>query len=133
VIGAAQLPCEYFVIAVVADDVEAGEPTRYKSRLLLVSDGFVVRGEVSVGEAEMRGLGADAVSLLRRERNEIQFRSAEGTMHLYLAQRAGGELTVAGRIIRDEMGTYSAFETRTDRVGLETFADGLKHFPHASS
>lgn len=129
-IGAAQLPCEYFVIAVVADEIEEGEPTRYKARMLIVSDGFVVRGTGVVAESEMRGLADGALSLLRRERNEIAFQSAEGTMHLYIRQRPGGELSVAGRIARDDLGTYSAFETRTDRTGLETFADGLRHFPH---
>ena len=130
VIGAAPLPGEYFVIAVVADDVLEGEPTRYKSRALLVSDGFVVRGEGVVAEAEMRGLAEETLSLLRRERNEVSFRSGDGTLTLFLGQRAGGELAVAGRIVRDELGSYSAFETRTDRTGLETCTDGLRHFPH---
>jgi len=130
VIGAAQLPCEYFVIAVVADDILEGEPTRYQSRTLLVSDGFVVRGEGRVSETEMRGLGADARDLLRRQRNEVSFKSEDGNVYLFFGLRPGGELTVAGRIVRDELGTYSAFETRTDRTGLETFTDGLRHFPH---
>jgi hypothetical protein len=133
VIGAAQLPCEYFVVAVVADDVESTEPARYRARLLLVSDAFVVRGMATVGESEMRDLGRDAIELLTRKRTEVSFRSEGGHLHLWIAPRADGEVAVAGRIVRDEGPAYSAFETRTDRGGLEAFADGLRQFPFATS
>ena len=42
--------------------------------------------------------------------------------------RGDGEVAVAGRIVRDDGPAYSAFETRTDRGGLEAFADGLRAF-----
>lgn len=132
-IGAAQLPCEYFVVAVVADEVETTDPARYRARVLLVSDAFVVRGVASVSEAEMRDLGRDAVELLTRKRHEVSFRSEGGHLHLWIAPRADGEVAIAGRIIRDDGPAYSAFETRTDRGGLEAFADGLKQFPFATS
>ena len=119
------------MVAVVADDVETTDPARYRARLLLVSDAFVVRGMATVGEAEMRALGRDAVELLARRRNEISFRSEGGQIHLWLAPRGDGEVAVAGRIVRDDGPAYSAFETRTDRGGLEAFADGLRAFPFA--
>lgn len=128
-IGAAQLPCEFFVVAVVADAVETTQPPAYRSRLLIVSDAFVVRGTAVISEDEMHAFGRQAGQLLERQRNEISFRSESGHLHLWIATRGDGEFVIAGRIVRDEGPAYASFETRTDRGGLASFADGLSGFP----
>jgi hypothetical protein len=131
VIGAAQLPCEFFVVAVVADAVETTQPPSYRSRLLIVSDAFVVRGTATISEDEMHAFGRQAAQLLERQRNEVSFRSGSGHLHLWIAPRGDGEFAIAGRIVRDDGPAYSSFETRTDRGGLSAFVAGLAGFPFA--
>lgn len=128
-IGAAQLPCEFFVVAVVADAVETTQPPSYGSRLLIVSDAFVVRGTATISESEMHGFGRHVGQLLDRQRNEVSFRSGTGQLHLWIAARGDGEFAIAGRITREDGPAYASFETRTDRGGLSSFATGLQGFP----
>ena len=130
-IGAAQLPCEFFVVAIVADAVETTQPPSYRSRLLIVSDAFVVRGTATVAESEMHAFGRQAGQLLERQRNEVAFRSESGEFYLWIAARGDGEFAIAGRIVRDDGPAYATFETRTDRGGLSSFVAGLQGFPFA--
>ncbi|GAB4207669.1 MAG: hypothetical protein OHK0013_25510 [Sandaracinaceae bacterium] len=132
-IGGAQLPCETFVLAIVAEDpVEDGdEAMGWYAHLLLVSDGFVVRARSEVGEGEVRGFGHKVVELCTGKRNEISFRTDSGHLYLALSRHPRGEVSVAGHIVRDETGLLSSFQTRTDLPSLESFGDALRAFPYA--
>jgi hypothetical protein len=133
VVGGAQLPCETFVLAIVAEDpVEDGDGvTAWYAHLLLVSDGFVVRARSEVGEDEVRGFGRALVDLCTGKQNELSFRTEEGHLYLSLSRHPRGEVGVAGHIVRDETGLLSAFQTRTDLPSLESFGDALRAFPYA--
>jgi len=133
VIGGAQLPCESFVLAIVAEDpltVEGAAPS-WRAHLLIVSDGFVVRARSEVIEDEVRGLGRDIVELCSGDRSELSFRTASGHLYVSLIRRPRGEVFVAGHVVRDETGLLSSFHTRTDLPSIETFGDALRSFPYA--
>lgn len=132
-VGGAQLPCEAFVLAIVAEDLldpEADEPC-WLAHLLIVSDGFVVRVRAEVGENEVRGFGRSVVELSSGVRTELSFRTSSGHLYLSLVRRPRGEVTVAGHLVRDDAGAYSSFQTRTDLSAVESFADALRAFPYA--
>jgi hypothetical protein len=133
VVGGAQLPCETFVLAIVAEDpVEGGDDTAaWYAHLLLVSDGFAVRARSEVGEDEVRGFGRSLVDLCTGKRSELSFRTDSGHLYLALSRHPRGEVGVAGHIVRDETGLLSAFQTRTDLPSLESFGDALRAFPYA--
>lgn len=132
-IGGAQLPCESFVLAIVAEDpvTVEGAPPGWRAHLLIVSDGFVVRARSEVGEEEVRGFGRDLVELCTGARSELSFRTASGHLYVSLVRRPRGEIFVAGHVVRDETGLLSAFHTRTDLPSIETFGDALRSFPYA--
>lgn len=132
-VGGAQLPCETFVLAIVAEDPveDGGEANAWYAHLLIVSDGFVVRARSEVGEDEVRGFGRELVELCVGKRNELSFRSGSGHLYLALSRHPRGEVGVAGHIVRDETGLLSAFQTRTDLPSLESFGDALRAFPYA--
>jgi hypothetical protein len=150
VVGGAQLPCEAFVLAIVAEDpvgsgssAGSGEPasedettapgtaTRWHAHLLIVSDGFVVKARSEVGEDEIRGFGAQVVELCTGRRNELSFLTTSGHLYVSLTRRPRGEIGVAGHLVRDAEGLLSAFHTRTDLPSLESFGDALRSFPYA--
>lgn len=156
VVGGAQLPCEAFVLAIVAEDpVGSGSPagsgqpasegattqpgtatapgtaTRWHAHLLIVSDGFVVKARSEVGEDEIRGFGAQVVELCTGRRNELSFLTSSGHLYVSLTRRPRGEIGVAGHLVRDAEGLMSAFHTRTDLPSLESFGDALRSFPYA--
>jgi hypothetical protein len=108
-----------------------GATSRWRSHLLIVSDGFVVRTRSEVGEDELRELGAHVAELCTGRRNELSFRTSSGQLYLSLVRRPRGEIGVAGHLVRDAEGLLSAFQTRTDVPSLESFGDALRSFPYA--
>lgn len=134
VVGGAQLPCEAFVLAIVAEDPvegEEGAAPEWRSHFLIVSDGFVVKARSNVLEDEVRQLGNQIVDVCTGRRTELSFRSSSGHLYVSLVRRPRGEIGVAGHLVRDETGLLSAFQTRTDLPSLESFGDALRAFPYA--
>jgi len=130
VVGGAQLPCEAFVIAVVAEDPILGSESAWSSQLLLVADGYVVKAKTDTSELEMRSFGHEVAELAAGRRNELSFRSQSGHFYVSMVRRTRGEMGVAGHIVRDETGLISAFQSRTDLASIESFAEALRSFPH---
>ncbi|MFN7702510.1 MAG: hypothetical protein ACK6CU_30090 [Deltaproteobacteria bacterium] len=132
-VGGAQLPCEAFVLAIVAEDPVVAEEggSQWRSHFLIVSDGFVVKARSEVGEEEIRQFGTHIVDLCTGRRTELSFRSSSGQLYVSLTRRPRGEVGVAGHIVRDPTGLLSAFQTRTDLQALEGFGDALRAFPYA--
>jgi hypothetical protein len=114
VVGGAQLPCEAFVLAIVAEDPVVAEEARSE-----------------VGEEEIRQFGTHIVDLCTGRRTELSFRNSSGQLYVSLTRRPRGEVGVAGHIVRDPTGLLSAFQTRTDLQALEGFGDALRAFPYA--
>ena len=129
-VGGAQLPCEAFVIAIVAEDPLLGGESAWASQLLLVADGYVVKAKTDTTELELRAFGAEVAELAAGRRSELSFRSQSGHLYLSLARRARGEVGVAGHIVRDASGLLSAFQSRTDLASIESFGESLRAFPH---
>jgi hypothetical protein len=136
-IGAAQLPCEAFVLAIVADDVVEpadGNPV-FATQLLLVSEGFVVRALSRVTRKEANELGRDVAALCAGQRTELSFTSSSGDLYFALTSEVAhtrgkrGAVGVAGHVVQGQ-GLLSAFESRTDRSMLQSFGDDLRVFPY---
>ncbi|MFO0685451.1 MAG: hypothetical protein U0234_25555 [Sandaracinus sp.] len=135
-IGAAQLPCESFVLAIVAEDLEPGEGDPvFVSQLLLVSEGFVVRARSRVTRREANELGRDVAALVAGKTKELSFQTESGHLYLSLtpakASRSGALLHITGHVVQAGTGVLSAFESRTDRSMLQSFGDDLRVFPYA--
>ncbi len=137
-IGAAQLPCEGFVLAIVAEEVvEAteGDPV-FATQLLIVSEGFVVRALSRVTRKEANELGRDVAALCAGQTSELSFTSSTGDLYfaltssLALARGQRGAVGVAGHVLQGTSGLLSAFESRTDRGMLQSFGDDLRVFPY---
>lgn len=134
-IGAAQLPCEAFVLAIVAEDIEPGEGDPvFASHVLIVSEGFVVRVKSRVTRREANDLGRDVAALLAGKRKDLAFRSASGSLYFTMTPVTGaarrGEIGIAGHLREEPGGMLSAFESRTDRSMLTSFGDDLRVFPY---
>jgi hypothetical protein len=141
VIGAAQLPCEAFVLAIVAEDLEPGDGDPvFASQLLLVSEGFVVRARSRVTRREANELGRDVAALCAGRTKALTFKSSSGDLYFSLtpieaprgpaATRSIGQVEIAGHVVQGPAGVLSAFESRTDRSMLQSFGDDLRVFPY---
>lgn len=136
-IGAAQLPCEAFVLALVAEDVlDTDAEPAFATQLLIVSEGFVVRALSRVTRKEANDLGRDVAALCAGQRTEVRFTSSSGDLYFALTPEAAsargrrGAVGVAGHMLQGESGVLSAFESRTDRSMLQSFGDDLRVFPY---
>jgi hypothetical protein len=133
VIGAAQLPCDAFVLALVAEDVVTPgdvEPV-FSTQLLIVSEGFVVRRLSRVSRKEANDLGKDVAALCAGQTDALSFKSTSGDLYFALTSTAArGPVGVAGHVLQGESGLLSAFESRTDRSMLQSFGDELRVFPY---
>lgn len=134
-IGAAQLPCEAFVLAIVAEDLEPGDGDPvFASQLLLVSEGFVVRARSKVTRREANELGRDVAALCAGKTKALTFNSASGDLYFALrpieSARGVAHVEIAGHVLQGPLGVLSAFESRTDRSMLQSFGDDLRVFPY---
>jgi hypothetical protein len=147
-IGAAQLPCEAFVLAIVAEDVveasladavqadAAQADPVFATQLLLVSEGFVVRALSRVTRKEANELGRDVAALCAGQKTELSFTSSSGDLYFALTSALAhtrgqrGAVGVAGHVVQGDSGLLSAFESRTDRSMLQSFGDDLRVFPY---
>ncbi len=137
-IGAAQLPCEAFVLAIVAENVvEPGEGNPvFSTQLLIVSEGFVVRTFSRVTRKEANELGRDVAALCAGRKSELSFTSSSGDLYFALTSDGTrtrgqrGAVGVSGHVRKGESGGVSAFESRTDRSMLQSFGDDLRVFPY---
>ena len=140
VIGAAQLPCEAFVLAIVADAVVPdegslgdGDPV-FLSQLLIVSEGFVVRAKSRVTRREANELGRDVAAFCAGRTKGLTFKSSSGDLYFSLESvetaRGVRQVDIAGHMVQRPDGVLSAFESRTDRSMLQSFGDDLRVFPY---
>ena len=137
-IGAAQLPCEAFVLAIIADDVlDPADGTEvFTSQLLIVAEGFVVRALSRVTRREANDLGREVAALCAGQQSDLSFTSVSGDLYFALtpalAHTRGqrGAVGVAGHLVQRDTGLVSAFESRTDRSMLQSFGDDLRVFPY---
>lgn len=129
------MPCEAFVLAIVAEDLEPGEGDPvFASQLLLVSEGFVVRARSRVTRREANELGRDVAALCAGRTKVLTFKSSSGDLYFSLtpveSSRGAPHVEIAGHVVQSPAGVLSAFESRTDRSMLQSFGDDLRVFPY---
>jgi hypothetical protein len=136
VIGAAQLPCEAFVLAIVADDLVEDENEAeqvFASQLLLVSEGFVVRARSRVTRREANELGREVAAFCAGRKKGLTWQASSGDLYFSLtpveSKRGARRVDIAGHVLQPG-GVLSAFESRTDRGMLQSFGDDLRVFPY---
>ena len=105
VIGAAQLPCE----------------------------GFVVRAHSRVTRREANDLGRDVAAFCAGRTKALAWQASSGDLYLSLtpveSARGKRRVDIAGHVVQTG-GVLSAFESRTDRSNLQSFGDDLRVFPY---
>ncbi|UJR84781.1 hypothetical protein [Sandaracinus amylolyticus] len=132
-IGAIELRCAHYLLAVGAEDLELHDDgtSTWRALFALLADGtrVIVRG--SLGEREIAELGTRIDELLRGERAAVSFLTGDGTLYVALERRKGDELGLFVRLVSDaSRGAYSCAETRASRARVAQLARDALGFPY---
>lgn len=114
-----------------ASDGEEGARSRWRVKIVLLSEGMRVESTAMLAEEELPALGAELEELVAGRRTRASLASQDGSLYLALEARSESELGIALRILRDrERGVISVVESRIARAHAADVAGAARRFPY---
>lgn len=130
-IGSIVLRGNGMVLAIGAEDLEVGTPSRWRVKIVLAGEGMRVETPGTLLEDELPALGRDIEALMVGDRTAAKLASHDGTLFVSIERRSEAEARIAIRILRDRAtGLYSVVETLAARRDVEELAQRARKFPY---
>lgn len=130
-IGSLVLRTEHQAIAIGALDIELreGASSRWRTKIVLLSEGMRIESAAMLDEEEMPALGAQLEELVAGRRTAATLASADGSLYLAFEARSESELGIVIRM-RREGGVISVAESRIARAHAGEVAAAARAFPY---
>lgn len=130
-IGTLVIRTAHQAIAIGALDIELreGSTSRWRTKIVLLSDGMRIESAATLDEEEIPALGAQLDELVRGQRSAASLASADGSLYLAFEAHSESELVIVIRMLR-EGGVISVAESRITRAHAGELASAARRFPY---